>query len=92
MESLLQKQASLPLSASPFPNDISINRKRQRLTAAWRLQQKAGLPHHKEVWLGLGDRLTGGVGSRRVWGDWDRRDRKSLGVLSGHWCSGDLGR
>lgn len=34
----------------------------------------------------------GEMGSRRMWEDWDRRDRESLGVLSGQVCSGDLGR
>ena len=40
----------------------------------------------------MGGRLTGEVGGRGAWGDWDRRDRERLGVSSEQVCSGGLGR
>lgn len=41
---------SLPLSASLFPNnDVSINRKRERLPVAWTIQQKADQSWQQEV-------------------------------------------
>lgn len=83
--------ASLPLSASPFPNDVNINRKPERLSAAWRLQQKVDPSHHKEVWAGFPVRLKGVVGAGEL-GSLDGKDQGSPRVQVGRQvCSGDLG-
>ena len=53
------------------------------MAAARRFQQKAQLSQHKELWPGFRGRLKGGVESRASVGVWDRKDRESLGMLSG---------
>lgn len=62
-KNLAQKQARvlLPLSASPFPNNVSTNRKREMRTAAWKLQENVGLSRCEEVRPG---ELTGGDAAR----------------------------